>query len=74
MVNSIFRQGAAGDGIEVFTRIFRETTADCSFAELSIPTTVMTADLASRCPAPITTGPLWEALMAALSIPGLYSP
>jgi NTE family protein len=74
VVNSIFRKGAAGDGIEVFTRIFRETTADRSFADLSIPTTVMTADLAHRCPAPITTGPLWEALMASLSIPGLYSP
>src|SRR5260370_9874127 len=34
----------------------------------------MTANLAGRCPAPISTGPLWEALMAALAIPGLYSP
>jgi NTE family protein len=74
VVNSIFRKGAAGDGVDVFRRIFRETTADRSFAELSIPATVMTANLAERCPAPISTGPLWEALMAALSIPGLYPP
>jgi len=74
VVNSIFRKGAAGDGLEVFTRIFRETTADRTFADLAIPATVMTADLAGRCPAPIRTGPLWEALMAALSVPGLYSP
>jgi NTE family protein len=73
VVNSIFRRGAA-DGLEVFTRIFRETTADRSFADLSIPATVMTANLAERRPAPISTGPLWEALMAALAIPGLYSP
>src|SRR5260370_14407725 len=74
VVNSIFCKGAAGDGLEVFQRIFRESTADRSFADLSIPATVMTANLAGRCPAPISTGPLWEALMAALAIPGLYSP
>jgi NTE family protein len=74
VVNSIFRKGAAGDGLEVFTRIFRETTADRAFTDLSIPATVMTANLADRCPAPISTGPLWEALMAALAIPGLYPP
>jgi predicted acylesterase/phospholipase RssA len=34
----------------------------------------MTADLAGKCPAPIRTGPLWEALMAALTVPGLYTP
>ncbi len=74
VVNSIFCKGAAGDGLEVFRRIFRESTADRCFADLSIPATVMTANLAGRCPAPISTGPLWEALMAALAIPGLYSP
>lgn len=74
VVNSIFRKGAAGDGLEVFTRIFRETTADRAVTDLSIPATVMTANLADRCPAPISTGPLWEALMAALAIPGLYPP
>ena len=34
----------------------------------------MAADLAGRCPAPLTSGALWEALMAALAIPGLYPP
>jgi NTE family protein len=74
VVDAIFRQGAMGQGVEQFSRIFRETTSDRAFADLSIPATVMTADLASRSAAPITTGPLWEALMAALAIPGLYSP
>jgi len=74
VVDAIFRQGAMGQGVEQFSRIFRETTSDRAFADLSIPATVMTTDLASRSPAPITTGPLWEALMAALAIPGLYSP
>jgi NTE family protein len=74
VVNSIFRKGEAGDGLEVFARIFRETTTDRSFADLAIPATVMTADLAGKCPAPIRTGLLWEALMAALTVPGLYTP
>jgi NTE family protein len=74
VVDAIFRQGAMGQGVELFSRIFRETTSECAFADLSIPATVMTTDLASRSAAPITTGPLWEALMAALAIPGLYSP
>jgi hypothetical protein len=47
---------------------------DHSFTDLQIPATVMTANLAGRCPAPISAGPLWEALMAALAIPGLYPP
>lgn len=74
VVEAIFRKGDAGGGREVFARIFRDTTADRAFADLTIPATVMTADLTSRSPAPIRSGPLWEALVAALSIPGLYPP
>jgi NTE family protein len=74
VVDAIFRQGATGQGTELFSRIFRETTLDRAFADLPIPVIVMTTDLTSRSAAPITTGPLWEALMAALAIPGLYSP
>jgi NTE family protein len=74
VAEAIFRRGAAGGGDEVFRRIFRETTRDRSFEDCVIPATVMTADLAARRPWAITTGPLWEALMAALAIPGLYQP
>jgi NTE family protein len=74
VVDAIFRKGAAGDGVETFTRIFQETTGNRSFADLTIPATVMTADLARQCPAPLREGPLWEALLAGLSIPGLYLP
>jgi len=74
VVEAIFRKGETGGGREVFARIFRETTTDRAFGDLTIPATVMTADLASRSPAPIRSGPLWEALVAALSIPGLYEP
>ena len=74
VVEAIFRRGAAGGGDEVFRQIFRETTRDASFDDCLIPTTVMTADLAARRPWPITTGALSDALLAALSIPGLYPP
>jgi NTE family protein len=74
VVNSIFRKGATGDGLEVFARIFRETTDDRAFTDLAVPAIVMTANLTDRCPAPINTGPLWQALMAALAVPGLYPP
>lgn len=74
VVNEIFRKGAAGDGVRILGQLLRETTGDRSFCDLETPATVMTADLAGRCPAPLTAGPLWEALMAALAIPGLYPP
>jgi NTE family protein len=74
VVDAVFRKGDAGGGRQIFARIFRETTADRAFVDLTIPATVMTADLASRSPAPIRSGLVWEALVAALSIPGLYPP
>jgi NTE family protein len=74
VVDEIFRKGAAGDGVRVLGQLLREITGDRSFADLGTPITVMTADLAGRCPAPLTSGALWEALMAALAIPGLYPP
>lgn len=74
VVDEIFRKGAAGDGVRVLGQLLRETTGDRLFADLPTPATVMTADLAGRCPAPLTSGALWDALMAALAIPGLYSP
>jgi NTE family protein len=74
VVDEIFRKGRAGDGLRILGELLRETTGDRSFADLETPAAVMTADLAGRCPAPITSGALWEALMAALAIPGLYAP
>jgi NTE family protein len=74
VVDEIFRKGAASDGVRILGQLLRETTGDRSFADLKTPATVMTADLAGRCPAPLTSGALWEALMAALAIPGLYPP
>ena len=75
-VDAMFRKGLAGEpnGVEVMSRLGRETTGERSFTELSLPLTIMTADLRTRRPAPITSGPLWEALVAAMTVPGLYPP
>jgi NTE family protein len=64
-------QSAGGD---LMTRLWRETTNDRSFADLAIPLTAMTVDLNAGLPAPITEGPLWQALLASMAIPGLFPP
>lgn len=61
-------------GYEVMMRLCQETTGYCSFADLVIPLVVMTVDLNTRQPVPITEGPLWEALMAATALPGMFPP
>jgi NTE family protein len=77
-VEAVFRRGAvrAGEpsGLEVLTRLARETTGERTFEQLEIPLVVMTADLHGRGPVPITSGPLHEALVAAMTVPGLYAP
>jgi NTE family protein len=64
----------ASSGLETVERIFRETTDDATFADLKIPLAVMAIDLASREPAPIREGPLWQALVAATALPGMFPP
>ena len=34
----------------------------------------MTVDLTERAPAPLTDGPLWEALVAATALAGMFPP
>lgn len=61
-------------GYEVMMQICRETTGNGSFADLLIPFVVMTVDLNTRQPVTITEGPLWEALMAGVALPGMFPP
>ena len=39
-----------------------------------IPLTVMSVDLTDRAPAPIRDGPMWEALLAATALAGMFPP
>ncbi len=61
-------------GLKGVLRALEERVDNRSVSELSIPLTIMTADLASRQAAPIKDWPLHEALRAGLSVPGLAPP
>jgi predicted acylesterase/phospholipase RssA/CRP-like cAMP-binding protein len=75
-VAATFKLSLAGTstGLDVMIEILKETTDEKSFADLLIPLTVMTVDLNSRLPAPLTQGPLWQALQAATALAGLFPP
>jgi NTE family protein len=75
-VAEMFKLSLAGGstGLERITRTFQETTGGKTFADTLIPLTVMAVDLTDRCPAPIREGPLWEALLAATALAGMFPP
>jgi NTE family protein len=61
-------------GPAVMDRLARETTGAAAFEDLAVPLVVATADLAGRRMAPISTGPVADALVASMTVPGLYPP
>jgi NTE family protein len=75
-VAQTFKLSLAGrsTGAEVHVRLCQETTEERTFCDLQIPLVVMAVDLDSRQPAPITDGPLWEALVASTAAAGLFPP
>jgi len=72
-VQAMFRRGGA-DGTAVMARLARETTADTRFADLAKPLAVLTADLAAQRPVTLTEDRVADALVAAMTVPGLYPP
>jgi NTE family protein len=66
--------GGGGSALETMSRLMRESTAERSFADTLIPLVAMTVDLTDRAPAPLREGPLWEALLAATALAGVYPP
>ncbi len=75
-VAEIFKTSLSGrsSGLEVMTKLLRQTTADRTFADTVIPLTIMAVDLSARAPAPLRDGPLWEALLAATALAGVFPP
>ena len=75
-IDEIFKLSLTGGstGLEAMTRLLRETTDDKTFADLVIPFVAMTVDLNAQAPAPVTEGPLWEALLAATALAGMFPP
>lgn len=64
----------SSSGLEAMSKLMRESTAERSFADTLIPLAVMTVDLTDRAPAPLREGPLWEALLAATALAGVFPP
>jgi NTE family protein len=75
-IAALFKSALSGrsSGLEVMTRLMRETTGEKTFADTVIPLTIMAVDLAARAPAPLREGPLWEALLAATALAGFFRP
>ena len=76
VVADMFRLSLTGKstGVDTMTEVLRESTDDRTFEDVVIPFVVMTADLNTRRPAPVSEGPLWEALLAATAVAGLFPP
>jgi len=77
-VGELFKTSMGGSGgssgLEAMTKLMRQSTAERSFADTLIPLAVMTVDLTDRAPAPLREGPLWEALLAATALAGVFPP
>ena len=75
-IDEIFKLSLTGGstGVDAMTRLLRDTTEDKTFEDIVIPFVAMTVDLNARAPAPVTDGPLWEALLAATALAGMFPP
>jgi NTE family protein len=73
-VAEMFKVTLTGASREIVAEAFRETLGDRTFDDLQLPLSVMTVDLVSRRPAQVREGALWEALVAATSLAGMYPP
>jgi NTE family protein len=75
-VAEIFKTSLSGKstGLAVMTDLVRQTTGERTFADTEIPLTVMSVDLTERAPAPLREGRLWEALLAATALAGVFPP
>ena len=75
-VSNMFKLSMSGmsTGFDAHVQMCRETTDDRTFADLRIPLIAMAVDLDTRRPAPITDGPLWQALLATTALAGMFPP
>ena len=73
---TILMKGMLGgaEPVNLLTRLLREMTQDCTFEDLKTPLVVLTVNADTRRPYPITSGPVWEAVLASWSLPGAFPP
>ena len=66
--------GGLATGVDKLREICYESTDGLTFSDLVIPAVIMAVDLNSKRAKAMTEGPLWEVLMAAGAVPGMYPP
>jgi NTE family protein len=66
--------GGGTAGAEELTGMLKEATEERFFSHTSIPLVIMAVDLTDRVPTAQRKGPLWDALMAALAVAGVFPP
>jgi NTE family protein len=72
-VAQLFKSPLVGSaGMEVLTGLLKEATKGAFFSHTAIPLVIMAVDLTARAPVTLRRGPLWEALLAALSVAGVF--
>lgn len=74
-LDAIFKRSLGGaTGFSLLEQRLHETMGDRTFDDTLIPLSVMTVDLSARAPAPLREGPLWQALLAATALAGVFRP
>jgi NTE family protein len=72
-VAQLFKSPLVGSaGLETLSGLLKEATKGAFFSHTTIPLVIMAVDLTARAPVAQRRGPLWEALLAALSVAGVF--
>ncbi len=72
-VGQLFKSPLVGStGLETLTGMLKEATKGAFFSHTQVPLAIMAVDLTARAPVVQRQGPLWEALLAALSVAGVF--
>ena len=75
-VAAVFSLSLAGGstGLDTMTRSMQEMTGERTFEDIELPLAIMSVDLDAAAPAPLREGKLWQALMAATAMAGMFPP
>jgi NTE family protein len=72
-VGQLFKSPLVGSaGLETLTGMLKEATKGAFFSHTQVPLVIMAVDLTARAPVAQRQGPLWEALLSALSVAGVF--
>jgi NTE family protein len=73
-VGKLFGGTFGAGSADELTRMLKEATEDRFFSHTTIPLVIMAVDLTDRVPRAQRRGPLWDALLAALAVAGVFPP